>query len=89
MPTLKKKSPKGGPAGLIGWGERLQVSHQLQAGPGEGQVWKDSRSGQEACCQPGLHLAHTAVPSHQGTGSQEKSYSRGARDKARDKAVAV
>lgn len=88
MPTLKKKSPKGSPAGLIGWGERLQVSHHTSVQE-RGQIWKDNRSGQEACCQPGLHLAHTAVPSHQGTGSQEKSYSRGARDKARDKAVAV
>lgn len=54
-----------------------------------GQVWEDSRRNQEACCKPGLHLAHTAVPGHQGTGSQDKSYSRGARDKARDKAMAV
>lgn len=62
--------------------------HNITPAQERGQVWEDSRS-QEACCQPGLHVAHTAVPGHQGTGSQDKSYSRGARDKTRDKAMAV
>lgn len=53
------------------------------------QVWEASERGQEDYCQPGQHPARTAVPSHQGTASQDKSCRRGARDKARDKVMAV
>lgn len=87
LPTLKKKSPKDGPAGQIG--VEKDCRHYITPQPRRGAKFQRTVGGvKRPVVSQGSIWPILLCLAIRGL-AQNKSYSRGARDKARDKAPAV